>query len=131
MKKWTASLALAMVFASGAIIGGLSTVVYLRKALVGHLEAGQPAIRQIVVRVLFRELKLTREQAAEIDRIVAAAQVDLTALRARNQPEVEAIFDRSIADMSKVLTPEQEKKIHEMYERTKQRWASNQKAEAH
>ena len=130
MKKWVAALALATVFASGLIIGGLSSAVYMRKALVGHLEAGQPAIRQIVVRVLFRELKLTKEQAAEVDRVVSTAQADLSALRAKSQPEVEAIFDRSVADINKVLNDEQQKKIAEMYARTKKRWAANRAAGA-
>ena len=130
MKKWVAALALATVFVSGVIIGGLSSAVYLRKALVGHLEAGQPAVRQIVVRVLFRELKLTKDQAAEVDRVVAAAQADLATLRAKSQPEVEAIFDRSVADINKVLNEEQQRKIGEMYARTKQRWAANRPAGA-
>jgi hypothetical protein len=130
MKKWVAALALVTVFASGVIIGGLSSAVYLRKALVGHLEGGPSAIRQIVMRVLFRELKLTKDQVAEVDRIVAAAQADLSALRAKSQPDVEAIFDRSVADISNVLNEEQQRKISEMYARTKQRWAANRPAGA-
>ncbi|MFH0909383.1 MAG: hypothetical protein V1929_11520 [bacterium] len=126
MKKWTAALALATVFASGVIIGGLSSAAYLRKAMVKHLEVGSPAVRQIVVRVLLHELKLTPEQKVDVNRIVAAAQVDLAALRARSQPEVKAIFDRSLADMNKILTEEQQEKVNEMYARTKQRWAANQ-----
>lgn len=122
MKKWKLWSGLFLVFLSGLIIGSVSTGLYIKQRIEGVIQGGPPAVKKVVVKRLTDELKLTKDQQTEIEKIVSEAQSRLLKLRMQHQPEIEEIFDNSIALMKTKLSHDQQGKIDMLYGQTRKTW---------
>lgn len=126
MKKWKLWSGLVLVFLSGLIIGSVSAGLYIKQRIEGVIQGGPQAVKKVVVKKLTAELKLTKDQQAEIEKIVAETQSRLLKLRLQNQPEIEEIFETGMALMKTKLSPDQQGKIDMLYGQTRKTWRINE-----
>lgn len=122
MKKWKIWAGIALIFISGLLAGSAVTGLYVKHRLERIFHEGPPAIKKVIMRKLTSELSLTKDQKAEIEKIVSETQSGLQQLRLRNQPEIEKILDRGLEQMKTKLVSEQQAKIEKLYGQAKQRW---------
>ena len=73
MAKWKIWVALLVLFVSGVLIGNVGTRMYMQHKLSSIFSRERPAVRNLFVRRLTRELDLTREQREEIEEIASHA----------------------------------------------------------
>lgn len=122
MTKWKVWLIIAIVFASGIVIGSVGAQFYFKHTFRGILHQGPVAVRQVIMNKLTAELNLTKDQQEEIQDILEETQFQLQQLRARYHPEMEEIINKGVVTMKTRLTPEQQKKLDALYEKVKMRW---------
>ncbi len=121
MAKWKIWVALLVLFVSGVLIGSVGTRMYVRHQLSSIFSRERPAIRNLFVRRLTRELDLTREQRQEIEEIASRAAEKFYDLHSQHRAEVEAILDQSASEMKKHLSPAQQEQYDELRKRMKAR----------
>lgn len=121
MAKWKIWVALLMLFVSGVLIGSVGTRMYVRHKLSGIFSRERPAVRNLFVRRLTRELHLTREQRKEIEEIANRAAEKFYKLHTQHRSEVEIIFDQSASTMKEHLSPAQQEQFNELRKRMKAR----------
>lgn len=119
MAKWKIWVALLVLFASGVLIGSVGTRMYVRHKLSGIFSRERPAVRNLFVRRLTRELDLTREQREEIEKIASRAAEKFQELHMQHRSEVEVIIDKSTSEMKKHLSVEQQEQFDELQKRMK------------
>ncbi len=121
MAKWKIWVALLVLFVSGVLIGSVGTRMYVRHKLSGIFSRERPAVRNLFVRRLTRELDLTREQRKEIEEIANHAAEEFHKVHAQHRSEVEIIFDQSASEMKEHLSPAQQEQFDELRKRMKAR----------
>lgn len=122
MARWKIWTGLVVLFLSGAVIGGAVTHCWVQAQFESRWESSSQAKRPWMLQRLTRKLDLTDGQKAGLEPIVNQAQEELFALRAQQQPQVEAIWGRTLAAIKPVLTPEQQPKLAEFQQKLEQRW---------
>jgi len=122
MARWKIWTGLVVLFISGAVIGGVVTHCWMQSQLETRWEASSQAKRPWMLQRLTRKLDLTDGQKAGLEPVVNQAQEELFALRAQQQPQVEAIWGKTLAAVKPVLTPEQQPKLAEFQQKLEQRW---------
>ncbi len=121
MAKWKIWVGLLVLFVSGVLIGSVGTRMYVRHQLSSIFSRERPAIRNLFVRRLTRELDLTRKQRQEIEQIASRAAEKFYELHNQRRAEVEAILDQSALEMKKHLSPAQQEQFEELRKRMKAR----------
>lgn len=120
--KWKVWLGLIALFLSGILVGVAGTGVVLKgsfeRALTG---THRPMMGKMIMHRLSRELRLTEQQQVEVDKIVCDAERQLTEMRRKHRPEVEAIVEGAIGRMKPLLSPEQQKKLDVIHEKARER----------
>lgn len=122
MKKYKLWAGLLAIFVSGFALGFLVSGIQAKRSFEHIFAGGPPAAREVITKRLSRELSLNANQRERVDEIMCRTQTELFKIRRRNQPEVKALIDGSIAEMKQWLDPEQSKKLDEHFERVKRRW---------
>lgn len=122
MAKWKIWTGLAVLFLSGSVVGGVATHCWMQAQFENRWESGSHATRPWLMQRLTRKLDLTDGQQAGLAPVVSQAQEELFALRAQQQPQVEAIWMKTLAAVKPVLTPEQQPKLAEFQQKLEQRW---------
>jgi len=79
------------------------------------------AQRQMMMRHLTHELQLTKPQQVEIERIVDLQIKALAEVRARHQPEVQAVFQQAQDAMKPHLLPDQQQKLEQVMQQLQKR----------
>lgn len=128
LQKWKLWSGLAALFLSGVLIGALTTGLYARHRVEHSLHQGASGVRQMVVKKLVGELKLTEGQKESLEKIVCRTQAELHRLRQTHRPEFEGVVDRSVAEMKRELSPDQQARLDVLVERAKSRWENHGKA---
>lgn len=108
-----------LVFLVGALAGSLGTGFYYKKR-VEKIEAGGPPVSERIQIVLGRfsnDLKLTKEQRDEFEKIVREAQEKILAIGRKSLPEIEEINEETFASIKERLTDEQKEKLEELIQR--------------
>jgi hypothetical protein len=131
MAKWKIWVALLVLFVSGVLIGSVGTRMYVRHKLSGIFSRERPAVRNLFVRRLTRELDLTREQMEEIERIANRAAEDFHELHTQHRSQAEALFDESASEIKKHLSPAQQEQFDELRKRMKARSQRRSKGPPH
>ena len=121
MAKWKIWVALLVLFVSGVLIGSVGTRMYVRHKISGIFSRERPAVRNLFVRRLTRELDLTREQREEIEEIASRAAEKFHNIHTQHRSEVEVIIDQSASEMKKHLSPAQQEQFDELRKRMKAR----------
>jgi hypothetical protein len=74
---------------------------------------------------LTQDLALTAQQQAEIEPIVARANVATLELRFAHQDEVERILAKGMTEIKAKLSPTQQPKLDALYQELEQRWQAS------
>jgi Spy/CpxP family protein refolding chaperone len=122
MKKWHIILGVALIFLAGMIAGAGAARLIVKSRIEKAIDGGPDAIRELVMRRLTRELKLTAEQRPKIEEAIKDTQARMTRLRAVYQPEFETVIVDGIARMEPALTPEQQEKLRALHREAQARW---------
>jgi len=115
-KLWGGLLAL---FCSGVLLGVLASWRIAEDKAIENLTREQPRVPKSIMRKLDRELELSDTQRKRIEEIVCRTHGELLAFRDRIRPDRERIIQQSIDAMKAELSPEQQKKLDALRERTK------------
>lgn len=126
MTRWKVWVGLAVLFVSGALIGGMTTHCYMQAQFESRWEGGPQAKKQWMMERLTRRLHLNDGQKASLEPLVTQAQEDLFVLRAQQQPQVEAIWTRTLAGIKPVLAADQQHKLDEFRQKLERRWQTSQ-----
>ena len=110
--KWKLAFAFLLVFIAGVTTGGLLSTHHMRRHFLGPPHSGEMGDR--MREHLRRALDLTPEQAAKIAPIVDATSAKLEAIRVETAQRVRNAMEESERQISPELTPEQQKKLHEL-----------------
>ncbi len=110
-----------VVFLLGVIIGALGTGIFI-----GHkfrqFGEGEHAFGKFFMRRLNRELKLTDAQKPEVEKIIGETEVEVHELLQTSLGEFVEIMQRRHAQLKEILTPAQQQKLDEMFERMRKHW---------
>jgi Spy/CpxP family protein refolding chaperone len=113
MKTFKLSLLIALVFLAGVAAGVVGTRIVIRHWVSSALQ--RPENFQILLeRNLRWQLHLDARQRVEVHRILTDARVQLRDLRKEYRPQVVAVLTNTEAQISAVLTPEQEAQFEQM-----------------
>jgi len=108
----------------GALAGALGTGLYFRQKMeqLEKFRRGGSKKIDLLVKQFTRDLDLTKEQQAEVRKIIEKSESEIEDIRQKYLPKIKSIIDQSFAQMRAKLTPEQQKKLdmlHERLERSK------------
>jgi hypothetical protein len=113
MKAFKLSLLLALVFLAGAAAGVVGTRMAIRHWVNTAIQRPQN-FQLLLERNLRRQLRLDAQQRVEVHRILTGARLQLRDLRQGYRPQVVAVLTNTEAQISALLTPEQEARFEKM-----------------
>ena len=113
MKTFKLFVLVTLVFLAGMAAGVVGTRVFIRHWVSSAIQ--RPENVQILMeRNLRRQLHLDARQRVEVHRILTEARVQLRDLRKEYRPQVVAVLTNTEAQISTVLTPEQQAQFERM-----------------
>lgn len=104
--QWTA-LYFALVFAAGAVVGGVSYRVYSSSTV--NAESGPGEYRKKYMSELTSRLALEPEQASRIETILDETRAQYRAFHRRHKDELDAIQAEQSRQINELLTPGQQR----------------------
>ena len=113
MKAFKLSLLLALVFLAGAAAGVVGTRMAIRQWVNTAIQRPQN-FQLLLERNLRGRLRLDAQQRVEVHRILTDTRVRLRDLRLVYRPRVVAVLTNTEAQISALLTPEQEARFEQM-----------------
>ena len=124
--KWKLVSGVVVVFIVGALVGGLSATALIRGHFLHVMRSGPPReLHKPIVERLTADLSLTRDQRAEVERIVRDFEPRFGEFEQRARTEVRAVMSEMEAKIREILTPEQQVKydagIRKMHEEMEKR----------
>src|SRR5690348_3329571 len=111
-----------VVFVCGVLVGTVATGAYHNYERQHRWEQGLAGMKPRVMKHLTHELHLSDDQRRTFDVIVSQAEAELLHLRIAQQPHVDKVLVRTIAELKGTLTPEQQTKLDEQYNSLQKRW---------
>ena len=120
-RRWLTVLLGVVIFVCGAVIGSAATLLIVRDRVLHMLRHPDEAPARITAR-LRRKLRLSDEQAEQVEAILARRQAALQEIRCKVQPTVERHLDAARDEIAAVLTPEQAETWHAHFTRLRDTW---------
>ena len=117
MNRWKVILRYGGIFMLGLALGLAGSRLAHKHRFAQAMQNRPVAQRQMMMRHLTRKLQLTKPQQIEIERIVDTQLKALSDVRARHQPEVQAIFQQAEDEMKPHLLPKQQQELDQIMER--------------
>ena len=120
-KRWVTVAVVLGIFALGMVVGGAATamvVVHRIRYALHHPEELPPRLASQIR----WKLSLSRDQEADVARIIGEHQKNLQALRREVQPRIEAELRSVESDVAKVLNDAQRRKWDAMFEGLMRDW---------
>ena len=122
MNRWKLGAGFVLVFAAGALCGAAGLAAYVRSEIRSVVQGGPVKVRAMIVRVLSDRLQLSPEQQRQIEPIVAEGHAEFLKLRARFQPELDDILNKSAEKMRPALSLAQQTELRQLYDIYHKRW---------
>jgi hypothetical protein len=116
---------LIILFSAGVLTGLVAGYFYSHAERSSRNEYGPAARQERVMKRLTQDLALTAQQQAEIEPIVARANVAALELRFAHQDEVEQILAKGMTEIKAKLSPTQQPKLDALYKELEQRWQAS------
>jgi Spy/CpxP family protein refolding chaperone len=110
-----------VVFLFGAIIGALSTGIFIGHQI-RRFGTDEHVLSKFFMHRLTRELKLTDAQKPEVAKIVEQTDKEIRDLVQKSLVDFAAIMQRRNTELKTVLTPEQQQKLDALTEQMHKRW---------
>ncbi|MDY6844730.1 MAG: hypothetical protein SVW57_11620 [Thermodesulfobacteriota bacterium] len=114
MNRLKVTICVLLIFVLGALAGSLGTGLYVKHKIKKFTRDGPPPIMRFLMREMSHELKLSKLQESEIEKIVEQTHKRISDFRERYRPEFEEIIDNSFALIKEKLTQEQRIKLDEL-----------------
>lgn len=111
-----------VVFLLGAIIGALGTGVFVVHRIRQFAKEGPALQKTWFMKRLTRRLDLTDTQQPEVEKILEQTEKDVNKFMQKSLSEFAEIMARRNAQLKEILTPEQQKKLDEMFEKFDKHW---------
>ncbi len=108
MKRTTFILCLILLFCSGAIVGVVGTLTFVRHKLDSTLFGTPASTREFAMRRLTSAAHLNGLQAAAVEGVIAETQLRLRAEHRKIHPQLDAILRDSKQKILVLLEPEQQ-----------------------
>ena len=120
MNKGKLLAGVALVFIVGALVGSVGTRLYFQRhhSFFPGERGGRTAF---IMKRLSKDLGLTGEQKAGVQKIVEQTQEKLREYFLQRRPEMERIIDDGFSQIKQGLNDEQKKKLDELKERFERR----------
>jgi len=109
--KWQIRLIAIAIFLLGFVAGALTFNAYHAWSNSHRKFSKKDKYQQIL-----NQLNLSKEQRAEVERIMNETREEIQALRRENEPRIREIRDRTSEKMQRVLTQEQWEKFQKLHE---------------
>ena len=119
MKAFKLSLLLALVFLAGVMAGVVGTRIAIRHWVNTAIQRPQN-FQMLLERNLRWRLHLDARQRVEVHRILTDTRIQLRDLRQEYRPQVVAVLTNTEAQISAILTPEQEARFEKMQQENRQ-----------
>ena len=119
MKAFKLSLLIALVFLAGVAAGVVGTRIAIRHWMNSAIQRPEK-VQMLLERNLRWRLHLDARQRVEVHRILTDARVQLRDLRQEYRPQFVAIVTNTEAQISAILTPEQEARFEKMQQENRQ-----------
>ncbi|MGH7993185.1 MAG: hypothetical protein ACREDQ_06695 [Limisphaerales bacterium] len=113
MKAFKLSLLIALVFLAGVAAGVVGTRIAIRHWVNTAIQRPQN-FQMLLERNLRWRLHLDARQRGEVHRILTDTRVQLRDLRQQYRPQVVVVLTNTEAQISAILTPEQEARFERM-----------------
>ncbi|MDY0377448.1 MAG: hypothetical protein RBR01_03335, partial [Desulfobacterales bacterium] len=110
MKKWRLIAGILLVFILGLVVGSWGTGMYLRNRLDRFRENPETRKTSIMDR-LNRRLGLTDAQRSAFESIVNETEQKVGKSFEKHEAEMKGFIEESFAQMARILSPEQRKKL--------------------
>ncbi len=117
MKNMKFVLCILLVFIIGAASGGLAMNIVYKCHLEAFLRGDRKAREEILLNCLSRKLDLDGRQLEQARAIVEKAHAEMDNIRNQYRPRMEALMDRSRAEMRQILKPDQMEKFDQFLAR--------------
>jgi len=138
VNTWRVILATMVIFGTGVVTGGLMVrhVDHGRdrrpQHSTGAARSGQPTAAGVMriefLRRMERDLDLTPEQRAPIDKVLQEGQERMKKLMDTVEPRRREEFKKTMEEFRAVLTPEQQRRFDELVKQQQQRTREQRKA---
>jgi Spy/CpxP family protein refolding chaperone len=110
--KWQIRLIAIAIFLLGFVAGALTFNAYHAWSN-SHRKFSK---KEDKYQKILNQLNLSKEQRAEVERIMNETREEIQALRRENEPRIREIRDRTSEKMQRVLTQEQWEKFQKLHE---------------
>lgn len=115
----------AVIFVSGAIVGGAGTILYLRQRMVWIRPNPGPSPPHIfLLRHLISTLDLTEEQARQVEQMLDQSMQHMHEIVMQNRQHMEAKHEDLASKLKDILTPEQYQKWERDFSQMRRRFRS-------
>ena len=120
-RRWLTVLLALVVFVAGMASGAALTVRFAVHRLQFAIHHPEVAPARIAA-TLRRRLDLDATQTAQVEKILAKRQVEITAIRRKLQPEIKRQLDAVRDEVAAVLTESQRERWQELFDQFQERW---------
>lgn len=114
MKNLKAIVGVVLVFALGAVCGGVVTHVVHRSRMEAFIGGGPEAREELLVKRLTRQLDLDSNQLVRIKPIVHETHAGIRRFRQQSRPQIEGLLEESQRQISTILRPDQRLKFEKI-----------------
>ena len=123
-RVWPMVLLSVVILLSGMAIGSGITLLWIQRIVLNRFRHPERVPAEMTARLRYR-LRLTDEQAKQVEQILRDRQQRLRAIFREIRPRAQAEWERMRAEVAEVLTPEQAKKWNDYFSAVRRRWSLN------
>jgi Spy/CpxP family protein refolding chaperone len=127
MKNLKQILCVLLIFLLGAAGGGLVMHMVYKSHMESFLRGDRKAREEILLDRLSRKLDLDNLQREQVRKIIDQTHAEMNNIRKQYRPQMEAVLEKSRAEMRQILRPGQREKFEQFLEKRKARHKGNQR----
>ncbi len=119
MKNIKQILCILLIFLLGAAGGGLVMHMVYKSHMESFLRGDRNAREDILLDRLSRRLDLDDQQREQVRKIIEQTHAEMGNIRKLYRPQMEAVLEKSRAEMRQILRPDQREKFEQFLEKRK------------
>jgi Spy/CpxP family protein refolding chaperone len=109
------------IFAGGLVLGSALTVATIVHRVREAIHTPGKTAERIMSRMM-KDLDLTDEQASQVRAVVRRNMIELRVQKAKERAQVSGRMKMIRQEMDEILTPEQEQKLNQRFDRLQKLW---------
>jgi Spy/CpxP family protein refolding chaperone len=119
MKNAKQILCILLIFLLGAASGGLAMHIVYKSKMETFLRGDRKAREEMLLNRLTRRLDLDSRQREQVRAIVGQTHAEMDNIRKQYRPQMEAVLEKSRAEMRQILRPDQREKFEQFIQKRK------------